>query len=740
MIFYLGEKVNGIIDDKIRNTKNRTKSWVYGYDPALDIVIISKDGTLGEIYNIQGLNIGLPQKPDDKEIINYGKTARNQKFEREELPVGLNKETQNQKRFDDYISQQFKNRDQGVWIFINGKPIYITGVYWFGMQWVREEVEYAKFRNIQNELMIFWEACKADNRCYGMQYVKNRRIGASFMAIIELLESGTINEDKILGIVSKTGKDSSKIFNRLIKGFKRLPCFFQPLWDGTNTPKKELVLDVPTKRRAKDEVVEDDGLGSSISWHNTAINSMDGDAIFRSLLDESAKYPPDVPFDKYWYIVKTAHSKGVRITGKSMVVSTVNAKSKGGAEYEKVWNDSNIFKRDANNQTISGLYPIFIAAKYCLEGKFDVYGFTIMEDPLEPILTDEGIYTSEGSITYLRNKSESLKNDPENLNEFLRQFPNTVRDAFRDEASDCSFNLMKITEQIEHNEQELDDDRNGNKAIERGNFSWNGGIQDTTVKWNPDPVSGRFWIAKSCHPTPDMRNKKEMKMINGVMAWAPVNEHIGCFGVDPYNRSKTVDSRGSKGAIHLATKYNTEAFPNETFILEYIDRPATVELFFEDVLMAMVYYSIPMLCELSNEKFLTMIKDRGYRHFSLNNPFKPFLELSDTERLYGGVPPQNAKVGERQFYCIESYIQDHIGIARDNSERSEGKIGFMPFTRTLIQWKDVDPNKRTEYDAYISSSLALIGNQKRIRVVPEKKEVKPMFKRYDNSGGISVPQ
>jgi hypothetical protein len=75
--------------------------------------------------------------------------------------------------------------------------------------------------------MIFWEACKTDNRSYGMQYVKNRRIGASFMAIIEC---GTINEDKLLGIVSKTGADSSKIFKRLIKGFRRLPCFFQPLW------------------------------------------------------------------------------------------------------------------------------------------------------------------------------------------------------------------------------------------------------------------------------------------------------------------------------------------------------------------------------------------------------------------------------------------------------------------------------------------------------------------------------
>jgi hypothetical protein len=65
--------------------------------------------------------------------------------------------------------------------------------------------------------------------------------------------------------------------------------------DGTNAPKKELVLDVPTKKRAKNEVESEDGLGSVISWHNTAINAMDGDAIFRSLLDESGKYPKDVP-------------------------------------------------------------------------------------------------------------------------------------------------------------------------------------------------------------------------------------------------------------------------------------------------------------------------------------------------------------------------------------------------------------------------------------------------------------
>jgi hypothetical protein len=58
---------------------------------------------------------------------------------------------------------------------------------------------------------------------------------------------------------------------------------------------------------------------------------------------------------------ETSHTKGVRITGKAMVVSTVNAK-KGGAEYEKIWKDSDLSKRDKTDKPFRDftqyLYPL----------------------------------------------------------------------------------------------------------------------------------------------------------------------------------------------------------------------------------------------------------------------------------------------------------------------------------------------------------------------------------------------
>ena len=610
---------------------------------------------------------------------------------------------------------------------------------YFFYQWNRLDEGYPNFRIIQNELMIYWEACKSDQRCYGINYVKNRRFGWSSICNSELIDAGTTHEDKELGIISKTGKDAKKMFTKLVRTFKKLPAFFMPIWDGTTTPKTELVFAEPSRKKKRDEDASEieEGLDTVIAWHNTVINAMDGDKVFRSAIDESAKYPKDCRFNEYWPIVKTSHRQGIRIVGKAMVGSTVNAMSKGGYEYKQVYNQSNPTERNKNDQTVSGLYRLFIDTVYCWEGFFDVYGFSIVEDPEEPVLTDLGIYTSIGAITHWNNEAEALKDNPEEYNEFLRQNPRNEKHAFRDEATDCAFNLVKILDNIEHNETEYHFKDNGSDLIERGNLTWKDGVQDTEVIWRPD-VNGRFWIRKGCHPPIEYRNKREKKYKNGILAFAPMAEHIGCFGVDPYNRSKSADGRGSKGAAHAQTKYNTSSLPNDAFIVEYIDRPATVELFFEDMLMMMVYYSMPMLAELSNEAFLKFIKKRGYRHFSLNNPFKSFKDLSPTEKELGGAPPQDSRIGEHQYFAIETYIEDHIGYATDNSKRPIGEMGEMPFNRTLEQWKDVDPNDRTKFDAFISSSLAILGNQVRVIKTNDKpkRRVNP-FTKYNNKGTIS---
>lgn len=730
MIHYLGNIVDDLIPKSTINKGNKDKSWSYGYNSDHDIIIISKDGTLGTIVNINGLNIGLPKTPDKKYILNSNKAKKDQKWVREDLPKGLNDETQFNPEYRDYIEEEFRRREEGLFAYIKGELIYIVPIYYFTLQWVFLDEGYPDFRQIQNELMLYWEACKADDRCFGVSYVKNRRFGWTSLCIGELVEAGTIVQNKELGIISKESKHAKGIFTKLVRAFKKLPPFFKPLVDGNTTPKTELIFSEPSrKRKAGERIVEEEGLDTVIKWHTTTLNAMDGDKQYRTALDEVGKWPVDVPFSQYWNIVKTSHRQGRRIVGKAMVGSTVNALKKGGQEFKDVYDLSDPLDRTENDRTKSGLYNIFIPTQYCLEGFFDEYGFSIVDDPEKPITTDMGDKTSIGASTYLENDIEALKDNPEDQNEYYRQNPRTIREAFRDEATDCDFNLLKLQEQLDHNEYEVVDN-----SIERGNLTWKDGIQDTEVIWRPDP-NGRFWIAEGCHPPDEFRNKRDKKNINGILSWSPLAAHVGAFGVDPYNRSKTSDGRGSSGSIHLSTKTNTTYLPNEAFILEYIDRPRKVEDFFEDVIKVMVYYSMPALIEQSNEQFLKLIKERGYRNFSMNNPFKLWKDLNPTEKLYGGAPQQDTKIGDQQFYAIESYIEDYVGVARETRkeiDRIQGQMGWMPFSRTLTQWKDVDTTNRTKYDAYISSSLSRLANQKRKLKTETKVKKLSFFTKYNN--------
>lgn len=734
MFFYLGKEVHVMDEEEKKN-----HSWEYGYNPDIDTIIISKDGTLGSVFEVWGIRIGLPGMPADWKFKNFRLTAKSQRWKRDSLPEGINDKNWHLPKYSEFVDSQYHKREHGEWIFLNGKKVWLCGTYWFFLQEYKEGARYSQLRIIQNELMMFWEACKADYRCFGMIYVKNRRFGASALGDNELLYSGTMYEDKTLGLISKKGKDAKKLFSRLVRAFKRFSPHFKVETDGVSTPKTELVFSEQNRRRSiGEEMSEDEGLNTVITWHNTELNAMDGDEIFRSLIDECGKWVKECPFDEYWGIVKTSHTIGEDIIGKSMIVSTVNSQDKGGREFKVVWNQSNPDERNANGQTESGLYGIFIDAAYGLQGYYDEFGFSIVDDPDVPFINDSGKLKSIGADTYLKNRRKSIK-DQSKLNEEIRQFPRNVREAFRDESKDCVFNLTKIMEQVDYNTEELNDDDNGNDMITRGNFVWKNGIQDTEVIWKPDPDNGRFWIANNAHPKQGVGNKKEKKFRNRNLSFAPCNEGVGCFGIDPFNRSRTADNRGSDGGIHLYIKMNVLGLPNEAFVLEYITRPPKIEIFYEDVIMVMVYYSMPILPEMSSDRFSNFLIERGYRNFVMNNPFKRYEDLTPEEIRVGGVNAQGARVREAQFQAINTWIEDYVGIARDSQNRCVGEVGFMPFNRTLLQWKDTDPDDRGDFDAYISSSLALCGCKSMLNIVEEKEEkvVRIPFRRYDNSGTIS---
>ena len=728
------------VSPSILSNKNRARSWIYGYDDKYDIVVISKNGQVGQIVNISGLNIGLPPVPE--KVYKRSDKKSEQYWQREDLPRELSKiqsifhwnemPSQFKDRLVDYIENEFDYRERGFWFMNNGEPTYITGSHYMYLQWASIDVGYPDFREANRIYWIYWEACRADNRSFGMIYLKIRRSGFSFMASSECINVGTLARDSRVGILSKTGADAKKMFtDKVVPINSRLPFFFKPIMDGMDKPKTELSFRIPASKITKKNMYnsEEDtieGLDTSIDWKNTEDNSYDGEKLLFLAHDESGKWLRPNNIKENWRVTKTCLRLGSKIIGKCMMGSTSNALSKGGSNFKDIYEDSSVLHRNANGQTKSGLYSLFIPMEWNMEGFIDLYGMPVFYAPEEPILGVDKILIKNGAIDYWEAEVDSLKSDADALNEFYRQFPRTESHAFRDESKQSIFNLTKIYQQIDYNDSTIREHH-----TTRGSFHWKDGIQDSKVVWTPDS-RGRFSV--SWIPSKSIQNNVYNR--NGTAH--PGNEHIGSFGCDSYDISAVVGGRGSNGSLHGMTKFHMDDAPVNEFFLEYIARPQTAEIFFEEVLMACIFYGMPILIENNKPRLLYHFKNRGYRGFCLNRPDKLYNKLSKTERELGGIPNSSEDVKQSHASAIESYIEKFIGMDLAGNYRDSDEIGTMPFTRTLEDWAKFDINDRTKFDASISSGLAIMANQKHI-YIPEKKESKISinFARYSNDGNTS---
>jgi len=716
---------------------NQHRSWAYGYNPKHDLIVISKDGTVGDIYNINGLLIGLPKTP--KQIFKKSKKTSDQYWSVFEYPKVLSKinsifqwhemNTEFKNQWVDYIESEFDRREEGFWFYNNGNPTYITGTHYMYLQWTKIDIGKPEFREANRIFYIFWEACKADKRSFGMCYLKIRRSGFSFMGSCEAVNTATISKDARVGILSKTGSDAKKMFtDKVVPISNNYPFFFKPIQDGMDRPKTELAYRVPASKITKKNMFQADeeeleGLDTTIDWKNTADNSYDGEKLKLLIHDESGKWLKPDNIINNWNVTKTCLRLGSKIIGKCMMGSTSNALDKGGSNFKKLFYDSNVKNRNQNGQTKSGLYNLFIPMEWNFEGYIDRYGMPVFKTPNKSIVGSDGEFIYQGAINYWENEVESLKKDADVLNEFYRQFPRTDSHAFRDESKQSLFNLTKIYQQIDYNDSLIKE-----HFLTQGRFSWKNGIKDTKVVWSPDS-RGRFLV--SWIPEKNLQNCR----LNQNGNYLPGNDHLGSFGCDSYDISGTVGGGGSNGALHGLTKFNMDNAPSNEFFLEYVARPQTAELFFEDVLMACVFYGMPILIENNKPRLLYHFKNRGYRKYCMNRPDKIYNKLSKSEKEIGGIPNSSEEVKQAHASAIESYIEKYVGMDMEGSFRDKLDMGTMHFNKTLEDWARFNINNRTKFDASISSGLAIMANQKHL-YTPQKKEskIKINFARYNNKG------
>ena len=674
-----------------------------------------------DVPEIEPYYIKLPDPPQPEKFKNFGKEPLQQFYVKDRVPdklLKLNRLDRDEafaiamkdKECMDYIAMVWDKRINGEWVYINGIPTYIDGLYYFYLNFYYLDIGLPAFRLNDLEYFYWWKYCVVDNpRVYGGIDFSRRRIGKTFRAGAMMLDYVTRNHNCFVGVQSKTDDDADSLFHKaVVNPFRRLPFFLKPIYDKAGKMKKEILL--------TDNGATDNALESWIDYRSSTDTAYDGEKLHRYFMDECGKMKPPTDPVKMWDKVRPCLIEDDKLIGKALLDSTVEEMEKGGLDkFLQIWNDSSRKPDDKKlnelGETLSGLVPHFIPSYRCFI--WDRFGYPIIDNPTGYQLHDrEKQSTKEdiekglhklGAKDYLELKFRSIKDQKKKQDE-IRKFPRTVTEAFRSSATHCHFNLGII------NDRMSEYIFNPEKDKVRGNFEWSNGEQDSHVIWRPTP-NGR-WLLAYVLP---QESSNQFTMIGSKKS--PANTDKGVIGCDPFKYNVTTSNKPSLGAAYEWMYYDQaidgekeeKDWITDDLVGEYLYRPSTTDLFAEDILMWAIYTGKKVNPENNADIIWKHFVRRGYEkylHFAKKLVKKDGV-MQVKENVNPGATTLGGAVKDAIFAAVDWYV--------------ETKAHRCKFPRFLESCRDVSYDNISPFDAFVAGAYTIMP----VRELKQRPKIEP---------------
>lgn len=675
------------------------------YKKADTFVIVNDDPDLKPI------KIPLPECPDITTIDGYGLKPEDQVFTRKELPARL-KELQKRKYTEpddngkrseltprmkieilgknpkyyaseiEFIQNEWFKRENIYWFFNNGKPTCITGDHYFNCAYWTIDGACPDFRIRDWKWFWFWDFVYNDNNCYGFNYPKPRREGATTkVSCIRWNHAARFPYYKT-GLQSKVESDAAKVHEMHVREpGKLIPFFFQPVQYGKINNISEIKFFTPEARthpdygaRALNSIIDYESSGEK-AYDGTKQNLIHNDEIGKT---EEANVKMRVAIQKpcLMHIERRSNKKG-----KMINTSTVDEMEKGGgSQFKSVCDDSDYYKRNKNGQTDTGLYNLFLSASEGLEETNPKTG--------EPFIDKYGYCDKEEVIAFLTNQRESLRKAGRIIEyiELCRQFPLTWKDCWKTSAKMCRFNLIILQDRIDYYST-------GNDEVVKGNFEWLGGNKFGKVYFNPCK-EGRWTIS---YQFKDFAFANRQYFMDGHLY--PNNKMKFIAGADAFRYSTIKKSdKLSDGGGAVYYKFDRlvdhvgkdpALMESDRFVATYSYRPPTTEEYCEDMLKMCIYYG----CEVFPENNVNIVSD-----YFRQNGFLGYLyfKFDDVRGVFGDQPGHHTGTATKETM---------FGVLTTHIERNGHREKHDELLKELKEMED----DFGPFDMATAASLALIG-------------------------------
>ncbi len=676
-----------------------------------------------EIY---GSRVRLPNLPNEEEIINYDLPRSEQKWAKRELPTFFDKVEFNKNgdlilkpNQEEYAAEEVRRCKKGVWYRIGGIDRYITGKYYFFLQYyMLEDGTAPEFREADRLYFLFHYHWYNIEWCLGTIRIKKRRQGASSQACSNILYEAIFYKNSNCGLISKTKEDSKDTFTQMITAaYRQLPVFLKPKQVNKEDSVTELVFAHKasnTREGVADAQKSEEGHNSRINYKAPVLNAYDRGRMSYVLGDEFGKLPQEVPASRLLSIISKTLVKGVKRVGWIEMPSTVNEMTKGGgAEYKKIWDAANQFNR---RLTINRIVRFFQPAYESYEGFIDEFGDSVISEPTDEqysFLVSKWVKKNEygeliselseddiklGAKHYVLIKLRDGKTG-EDLEEEIRMNPCTEEEAFMYAGVGCEFNAVNINAQL----KELEDNpvylRQARLVLKTKIIkSVVIGKKDKEIKevGFMDDTKGGWFILE----TPLKENA--FNESGGYLS--PNNESMYQIGVD--TTQDRIAVHGSNPAITVFKKSliidgeEKGLYPVAVWI-----SPTRLDIHFdEEVLKACFWYGCKANYEIDR-------RTDFYRYFCKQNAqdfltWTPKIMQNPLKRNFK--PEYGSRSGD--FFQLAQMLQiSKWYIDGDSNEAYNGHVHRIKYPQILTQALQYNHLDRTKSDIFVSLQMALVA-------------------------------
>lgn len=639
----------------------------------------------------------LPPEPrDEKQILNYNLPKKDQVWRRPQI---LDVNRMGLRERIEYIEMWDERWLNGMWIFINGEPVWITGIHVDFLVFDKWDFGYAQYLKQQRFDFYFRDLVRKDTNCYGAAILKCRRCGFTTEELAEAIYTLLEDENAHVSLQSNEHKKCTRtLLLPIIDTYVNRPKWMRGRFYAPNGKKPRGALELTSNKFDENAEVQDIYLGGTVLSYPTVAAAVDGTKKRLVVMDEAFKWLDCSPEETLGVNKKCVVEYGIK--GKVHVLSTMGDSDdvvQAVKEGCKLIYDSNPRVRDLNGRTTSGLFEWFVSA---------IHSADIPEEHRDPAYTKYGDINKDKAEAYVRGEvNKHPANSKQRIFE-MRRLPLEKKHGLMAATDKTYFPIIRMQDRLDY----LNSLPIHQKPYTRGNLT----TPDSKGRVDFELSETGIWLI-SAHPyfsaekNIDTRNRFR---IIGKKYHPPVNPE-GAIGYDTIKFKKKNTTSNSLSQACLVVKKKFDYFGSGIFN-EYcgimLDRPENPkDAHFEGV-KACLYWGYPINIERNAGDSEDVFED---------NNAEPFL-LKDKNGIYGVYTNQKTTESGVQRLATEFSVP--------KTDEDKDQIDCYPFEVGLIDFMNFDMGDTESSHVTMATIMCNMGLDQIVQTNATDNSVRKMLK------------